>query len=196
MSWSFWWPTSQGLAAEWGIIQVTLLFDFVLPSSRMTFNRRLAKLSSGKRVVTPWICSQPMAVLTDKNNQILRSMWSLQRTLPLWASRGLYPFCCEVTAPPLMPVHVGKYNYFWKVWFLHFWLRKCCHHGIVSFYVTLAPLIGALALGLDIFKSSFLKVFAPQLAAAQRESKNWSLSLVQVGTGFYCVMQKGCHLLT
>lgn len=42
-----------------------------------------------------------------------------------------------------------KYKYFWKVCFLH--------HGIFSIYVTLSPLIAAVALGLDIFKSSFLQ---------------------------------------
>lgn len=82
VSLSFWWPTSQGLAPEWGIIQVTLRFGFILPSSRTAFKGCLSELPSSERVGSPWIRYQPTAVLTDKNNHILRSMWSLQCTVP------------------------------------------------------------------------------------------------------------------
>lgn len=80
MSLSFWWPTSQGLAPEWGIIQVTLRSD--LPSSRTAFKGCPSKLPSSERVASPWIRYQPIVVLTDKNNHILSSMWSLQCTVP------------------------------------------------------------------------------------------------------------------
>lgn len=58
MSLSFWWPTSQGLAPEWGIIQVTLRSD--LPSSRTAFKGCPSKLPSSERVASPWIRYQPM----------------------------------------------------------------------------------------------------------------------------------------
>lgn len=82
MSLSFWWPTSQGLAPEWGIIQVTLCFDFVLPSSSTAFKGCRSTLPSSERLSSPWIRYQPIVVLTHKNSHILRSMWSLQCTVP------------------------------------------------------------------------------------------------------------------